>query len=526
MFRSWWQAGFEGADHVNSHGRPLHPNDINGHQACVDEDYAGLAPFGIRTVRESVGWRICTAGGAPDFTPLNGRLESAARRGLQVVWTICHYGMPAGTDVLDPGFPARFAEFAHAAASHVRQFERGAIYVLINEPSFFTWALANSNLMGEWPRLRGRGDDVKRQLMAAIISGAEAVRDADPKARFLHVDPVIHVGSSKGDPESRAGAERERASQFPAWDMAMGFAEPQLRGSPSLVDCIGVNYYHSNQWEYGLNEPYFWHLKDPRRISFSSLLMEMWDRYRRPLLVAETSHVGVGRAEWIGEIVTEVDRACAAGVDVRGICLYPYMDRVDWQDDTHWHRSGLWDVVPKSDGTPARQLDCFYARRLLRLQGRPVESAATRALHPGIDRAIVAFCPLPWADAPLRVRSVMSRLAAFRTILFVDAPGNDADEPWLEETNPYPGVHVLTPHLRAGSADERAAETSHLMARHLAEDPVRVEVVWLYEPIARELAAQWPDAMIVREPAGMAIDTRAAHVEQPEFPVAAGDGRA
>ena len=36
------------------------------------------------------------------------------------------------------------------------------------------------------------------------------------------------------------------------------------------------------------------------------LLQEVYQRYRRPLLIGETSHVGVGRADWIQEITDEV----------------------------------------------------------------------------------------------------------------------------------------------------------------------------------------------------------------------------
>ena len=57
LFESFWIGGFEGADHVNGFGQPLDPNARNGHDARLDEDYAALTARGIRTVRESVGWR-------------------------------------------------------------------------------------------------------------------------------------------------------------------------------------------------------------------------------------------------------------------------------------------------------------------------------------------------------------------------------------------------------------------------------------------------------------------------------------
>lgn len=501
MFRTFWQAGYEGADHVNGHGLSLAPNAINGHLDFADDDYGALAPFGISTVRESAGWRLCAQGDKFDFSSLNGRLESAARRGLQVVWTICHYGMPAGTDVLHPRFPAEFARFAGAAAAHIRSFEPGAMYVLINEPSFFAWALSATGLMGDKPAYHGKGDEIKRQLIAAMVLGTAAVRASDRDARFLHVDPVIHIGAPSGNPSLQAAAALERAAQFQAWDMAVGRTEPQLGGDPSLVDCIGVNYYHSNQWEHGTQQPYFWHLHDPRRIPFSALLLETWDRYHVPLMVAETSHVGVGRGEWLSEIAAEVDLAREQGADIRGLCLYPVLDRVDWQDTSHWHRSGMWDVIAHADRPIRRQLDCFYARTLLRLQGRPADSPETRALHPGINLAILAFSPLPWAEAPVGLRTALTGMAARRTILFVEAPAAGATSDWLEETNPWPNVRVLTPHVAGaeeGFAPPLGPAIRVLLEGYLEGDPVRIEALWLHARVPDTVTAAWPDAALVK----------------------------
>lgn len=54
--------------------------------------------------------------------------------------------------------------------------------------------------------------------------------------------------------------------------------------------------------------------------------------------------------------------ACAWG----GICLYPILDRPDWDDSTHWHNSGLWDLLPDASGTLQRVLDRPYAEALCR----------------------------------------------------------------------------------------------------------------------------------------------------------------
>ena len=42
-YRSFWMAGFEGADHRNAHGTPLDLVRANGHLDHLDDDYRRLA---------------------------------------------------------------------------------------------------------------------------------------------------------------------------------------------------------------------------------------------------------------------------------------------------------------------------------------------------------------------------------------------------------------------------------------------------------------------------------------------------
>src|SRR5688500_12829497 len=94
IFASFWMAGYEGADHVNSSGRPLSMNDANQHISRAYEDYALLSEFGIRTVRESIGWRLVEQNGRFDFSSVLPRVKAAKELGIQINWTFCHYGWP------------------------------------------------------------------------------------------------------------------------------------------------------------------------------------------------------------------------------------------------------------------------------------------------------------------------------------------------------------------------------------------------------------------------------------------------
>ena len=107
-----------------------------------------------------------------------------------------------------------------------------------------------------------------------------------------------------------------------------------------------------------------------RWVPLHRLLEEAWSRYRRPIFIGETSHVGVGRAEWLRELTDEVCIALRRGVPLQGICLYPIIDRFEWDDPGHWHNCGLWDLSRERDGTLRRVLCDSYAAELARCQAR------------------------------------------------------------------------------------------------------------------------------------------------------------
>jgi beta-glucosidase/6-phospho-beta-glucosidase/beta-galactosidase len=399
-FRSFWGAGFEGADHVNGLGAPLDMVRAHGHDELLEGDYRRVAGMGLRTIRESVGWRLSESGAAGtgrfDFSRAQRRAEAAQRHGLQVLWTLMHYGTPAAVSILDPSFVARFADFAAAAARALHPWSDGPrVYTPINEISFLTWAVTQTNLVhpyrgqpvpgddGQAVRLR-LGRTVKSNLVAGALRAIAAIRAEDPTARFLHVEPLLNIVAPADAPHRAARAAKQNAYQWQAWDMLSGRLRPHLGGRPDALDLIGINYYHDNQFEHEGGR-LDWHLRDPRRLPLASLLRGVWMRYGRPLMLAETSHVGSGRAAWLNDIADEVATARHAGIPVEGVCLYPVIDRPDWNDPAHWHRSGLWDVDAACKGGAVpfrRRLHRAYAKALRQAQRRLPGREAVRA-HAG-----------------------------------------------------------------------------------------------------------------------------------------------
>jgi hypothetical protein len=363
VFDSFWIGGFEAATHVNGSGRRLDLMAATEHDVQVDRDYELLKSVGIRTVRDAVRWHLIERNGTFDFSSLAPMVVAAERHGMQVMWTLLHYGVPDDVDVFSPEFPGRFARFSTEVARFIQSHsKRLPFYTPVNEISFFAWAAGE---VGWFPPFgTKRGGEVKRQLVRAALAGSDAVWKVDRRARIVHVDPVIHVVPPVMQPELTAAAAEQRESQFESWDMLAGIKAPELGGHPRYLDIMGVNFYHSNQWEYP-NVRLRWEdtPRDPRWLPLHRILAEVYDRYRRPLFIGETSHVGVGRAEWLREIAAELWSAHDSGVPLEGVCLVPIIDRMDWNDENHWHNSGLWDLV-RRNGQLERVLNHEYAAEL------------------------------------------------------------------------------------------------------------------------------------------------------------------
>ena len=191
----------------------------------------------------------------------------------------------------------------------------------------------------------------------------DAIRSVVPGARFVHVDPVINVVADPERPEDTASVEGHRMAQFQAWDMLSGAAWPQLGGRPDLLDVVGINYYHDNQW---IHDGPPLDIGHPRYTPLRALLAETFDRYGRPILVAETGIEGRARPNWLAYVCAEVRAAIALGVPVEGVCLYPVLDHPGW-DDARYCPNGLLQFGP---GTCCRPVYGPLAQELARQRAR------------------------------------------------------------------------------------------------------------------------------------------------------------
>ncbi len=383
--RSFFAGGFECSTFRRRSGLRLDLIAATQHERFARADYARLAQAGLRVAREGVRWHLGERRpGRYKFSSVLPIVRSARATGTQVIWDLCHFGWPDHLDLFGPEFAGSLAHYGAAFARWLAgEIEGPAFFVPVNEISFFSWASGDEGSM--YPFETGRGFELKRQLVRAAIEAMKAIARVAPGSRFVHVDPVIHVLADPRHPEEQSDAEAYRLSQYQAWDMLAGKMSPELGGQERFIDIIGVNFYPHNEW--------FYNLKDFRRVRkfrplsrghpryrpFREILAEVYERYHRPLFIAQTGSDDRARAGWLRYVCQETQAARARGVPVQGICLYPILNHPGWIDDRHCHNA-LWDY-PDAQG--AREIYAPLARELFRWRRvfEPERARAPNGVH-------------------------------------------------------------------------------------------------------------------------------------------------
>jgi beta-glucosidase/6-phospho-beta-glucosidase/beta-galactosidase len=328
--RSFFVGGFECSSHRRADGARLDLIASTGHDRCAEADFQLLAQHGMLSARDGMRWHLIeVAPGFYDWSSVTPMLRAAQAAGLQVIWDLCHYGYPDGLDIWSPAFPERFARFAKGAARLLKEeSDEVPYYCPVNEMSY--WAWAGGDMRHFNPMARGRGGELKRQLVRATIAAIDAVREVDPRARFICAEPSIHVYPASPKADDQAAAEGYRLAQFEAHDMLIGAISPELGGSPDKLDIVGVNYYPQNQWVLGGGTiPMGHHDYRP----FRDMLAETHRRYGRPVFVSEAGAENTARPSWLHYVAGEVAAARRDGVRVEGICLYPILDYPGWENE-------------------------------------------------------------------------------------------------------------------------------------------------------------------------------------------------
>lgn len=346
LFRSFFLGGFECSTHRLESGKRLDEIAFTDHDRFAKQDYLRLKGLGMSAARDGLRWHLIECNqGRYDFSSALGIMQAARETGVQTIWDLFHYGWPDWLELFEPQFIDAFAKFAREFGRLWKNESDEVLFVSpVNEISFFAWAAGEHGVMN--PFARRRGDELKEILVRATIAAIEALWEIDPRTRIAQIDPLINV--LPADPKNRRqakDAEAYRLSQFEAWDMIAGRRKPELGGAEKYLDVIGGNYYVHNQWILGAS---FISQDNPRYRPLREILSEVYQRYQRPIFIAETGIEDDLRPSWFRYVCDEARAALVGGgVDLHGICLYPIVNHPGWADDRHCY-NGLWDYADEN----------------------------------------------------------------------------------------------------------------------------------------------------------------------------------
>jgi hypothetical protein len=372
-FQSFWMAGYECTDQQNCFGNRVDFLSVTGHYEKIEEDYRLLSNFDIATVREGIRWsQVEKTPYQYDWSSVKKMMEAGKENGIQQIWDICHFGFPDDITPLHPMFARRFSELCRSFVRFYRSIDPDGTLIVtpFNEVSFLSWL--GGDVGGTSPYCTRQGWEVKYRLMKAYIEGIETLKQEDTAIRIMVTEPLVNMVSRfDATPEQMIDAARMHESQFQVLDMLSGKICPELRGKPEYIDIVGCNYYYNNQWIAGTGEflPWLNDHSDPRWLPLSNLINQLYQRYKRPIVLSETSHPLEDRPLWLKFVTDECCAVIEQGIPLWGVCWYPAIDRPDWDHLQPWHHAGLWDV-DINDGKLSRILHEPTAVALISAQAK------------------------------------------------------------------------------------------------------------------------------------------------------------
>lgn len=311
------------------------------HWQHFPDDLARFRQLGANAYRFSLEWsRLEPDPGRYDEAAVAHYREMVAacrQHGLEPLVTVSHFTLPPW---LRGGWlsPAAVPRFAALASHMARALDSVRLWCTINEPNVLALM---GYVEGQWPPGQHRPASAMRVLSAQLRAHRAAYRAMKQENPALWVGiahSLVHFRPLRPTPGDRAAAwAADRL--FNGWPIA--HAGPQ--------DFLGVNYY-APRWvspatlmhpalagsSPGPTTDMGWSV-DPE--GFTAILVRLGHR-QKPLLVTENGIATddeAQRAAYIHDHRAALERAQAAGADVRGYFYWSGLDNFEWAEGYRPH---------------------------------------------------------------------------------------------------------------------------------------------------------------------------------------------
>lgn len=355
----------------------------SGHALRI-KDLARLAELGVRRLRYPILWERTAPNGLNniDWSWPDERMEELQRLGLTPIVGLVHHGSgPRYTNLLDPEFPEKLANYAKTVA---QRYPWVTDYTPVNEP--LTTARF-SCLYGHWyphqydARLFARA--FLNQCRAIVLS-LRAIREVNSEAKLVITEDL---GKTFSTPTLAYQAEFENERRWVTFDLlcgrlnrpspvwrylrALGIKTSELAwflDNHTQPELLGVNHYITSErflderttrypaHTKGGNGRHMYADVEAVRVRPAGvagpkeILREAWERYRLPLAVTEV-HLGCSREEqlrWFKEFWDAAVELRSQQVDVRALTAWAAFGSFDWNSlvtrDTGCYESGVFDL--------------------------------------------------------------------------------------------------------------------------------------------------------------------------------------
>jgi beta-glucosidase/6-phospho-beta-glucosidase/beta-galactosidase len=368
--------------------RALDEYELTQHYRFWSEDLGLAADAGATTVRYGFPWyRLNPAPGRFAWDWADRVVDRLDKLGLEAIVDLVHYGTPMWLDnaFLNADFPARLAEYAAALAD--RYQGRLSLWTPMNEPQI---TAMHCGEQGIWPpRLTGHDGYVKlvRAIVLGVVAAQRAIAEVSGgRASFVHVEASFRYVGQTGAFAEEVGLLRAR--QFLIQDLLLGLVDDAhplagyLRGhgfgdddlawsaaNRAVPDVLGINYYpHLTTTQYRAEEQVPVERRprvDDWTAGLEERLRAFAARYRRPLMVTETSALGgvEHRLAWLDASMELVAGLRGTGMEIVGYTWWPLFDLVGWEYrdalgpvGEHLVKMGLYDLETDEVGTLHRRL--------------------------------------------------------------------------------------------------------------------------------------------------------------------------
>jgi dTDP-4-dehydrorhamnose reductase len=362
--------------------------DLNGH-FTRPEDLRAFANLGIKKIRYPVLWETVAPQSLADcendsaWSQSDQSLSGLRELGVEPIVGLLHHGSgPVYTDLLDPEFPAKFAQYALQVATRYPWVEW---YTPVNEP--LTTARFSA-LYGVWYPHHRTDDSFARALYNECKGTAlamKAIRSVNPNAKLLQTDDLGKIVST---PKLAYQARFENNRRWLGYDLLCGKVQPKhfmyryliTRGklteeelnffvdNPCAPDIIGINHYplsnrfldedlsHYPEGLHGGNKRHRYAdvgAVDSGRAEVTTvaeLLQETWDRYGIPVAITE-AHIAGHREQqlrWLSDVWQAALEVRKNGADIRAVTAWSLLGSYDWNSlcavANNYYESGVFDL--------------------------------------------------------------------------------------------------------------------------------------------------------------------------------------